>query len=92
MVPAQIKSQAGRYSTAGTRYSASGTRYSEPASRYSQPGTTGTAGTTKQFFFSFLFILFYFRSATRGYQIQYILERFYRDRAFIIGLPKRSNP
>ena len=59
MVPAQIKSQAGRYSTAGTRYSASGTRYSEPASRYSQPGTTGTAGTTKQFFFSFLFIFLF---------------------------------
>ena len=66
MVPAQIKSQAGRYSTAGTRYSASGTRYSEPASRYSQPGTTGTAGTTKQFFFSFLFIFFLFSKCDEG--------------------------
>ena len=66
MVPAQIKSQAGRYSTAGTRYSASGTRYSEPASRYSQPGTTGTAGTTKQFFFSFLFLFLYIFEVRRG--------------------------
>ena len=93
LVPARYSAARTRYSGSGTRYSASGTRYSEPACRYSLAGTRySTAGTVKQFFFSFLFLFSLFSKCDEGYQIQYILERFSRDRAFLMDLPKRSNP
>ena len=51
-----------------------------------------TAGTVKQFFFSFLFLFSLFSKCDEGYQIQYNLERFSRDRAFLMSRPKRRTP